>query len=271
MLALDWWWVVPAVAGAGAVVAGGRWMLRARSDRWLAVDAARADLRRAQQAVGERRRAVKVARAEHARLVASRAPGAEVAGSRRALKQAEKDAKAAGADVRARRVHLSVARAEVPAGSALERFPLRRLRAAHDAVTARWMQYETDPARAIAYPAMSDGKVPATAAYLTAARRAQELRPADDGRVTPAEFGAYRDAVTELERAFEIAEHTAHALAAGRNPDAGGWQDAHWQEAAQQVFARSAEAIDKATSAAASAIAAWQSRNGRKQRDDDAS
>src|SRR5690606_37069748 len=148
--------------------------------RRLAFDAARDDLSEAQHRAGERRRAVKLARAEHARLVAertaSRATSADVASARRALQQAERDARAADADVRARRVKLRVARAEIPTASKQERFPLARLNRTHDAITARWMDYETDPAKLIAYPAMSDGKDPATAAFLSASRQALELR-----------------------------------------------------------------------------------------------
>src|SRR5690606_13837400 len=122
---------------------------------------ARHDLAAAQHDAAERRRDVKIARAEHARVVAERAASrvtsAEVASARRALKQAEQNAKSATANVRARRLALSVARAEIPAASQRERYPIVRLRRAHDAVLARWMEYETDPAKQIAYPAMSDG------------------------------------------------------------------------------------------------------------------
>ncbi|GAA1532518.1 hypothetical protein HD600_002000 [Microbacterium ginsengiterrae] len=260
MLAAEWWWVAPTAVGAGAVTAVGVRRGQRRSGRRLALDAARDDLRTAQREVAERRRAVKIARAELARLmaerVASRASAAEVASARRAVKQAEYDAKAAAADVRARRARVGVAQAELPAASRPDRYPLARLRSAHDAVTARWMEYETDPAKLIAYPVMSNGKDPAMAAFLTAARRARDLRPASDAGVTPEEYSAYRDAVADLERAFDVAEHTAKARAAGRNPDAG----VAWQDSAQEMLTRSAEALDKAAGAAASVIAAWAAR-----------
>lgn len=242
-------------------------MTRRPSDRRIAVEAAQHDLKDAQRAVGEHRRAVKIARAEHARMIAergaSRASSTDVASARRALKRADHDVKAAVADVRARRIALSVARAELPASSQRDRYPLVRLRQAHDAVLARWMEYETDPARQIAYPAMSDGKNPATSAFLTTLRTAAEARPAVDAHITAAEYAEYRDAVAALQRAFDIAEHTAKSLAAGRDPQAlGGWQDA-----AQQMLSRSAEAIDKAAGAAASAISEWNARN-RPRKDD---
>lgn len=230
--------------------------------RRLAFDAARDDLSEAQHYAGERRRAVKLARAEHARLVAertaARATSAEVASARRTLQQAERNAKAADAEVRARRVQLKVARAEIPTPSKRERFPVARLNRAHDAITARWMDYETDPAKLIAYPTMSDGKDPATAAFLSAARHAKEVRPEAGTRITTEEFAAYRDAVAQLERTFDVAEHAAKARAEGRDPN----MTPVWQDTAQQMFTRSADAIDKAAGAAASAFASWSARRG---------
>lgn len=268
MLAVEWWWIAPAAAGAGAVTALGVRRSRKSSGRRLALDAARNDLSDAQHEAGQRKRAVKLARAEHARLVAersaSRATSSDVASARRALQQAEREAKAASADVRARRVRVNVARAEIPPASRQERFPLARLNRAHDAITARWMQYETDPARLIAYPVMSNGKDPAMAAFLAAARRARDLRPASESRITTAEFAAYRDAVADLERTFDVAEHTAKERAAGRDPDAG----PAWQDSAHALFNRSAEAIDKAAGAAASAFAAWSARRNPPPRDE---
>jgi hypothetical protein len=261
ILAAEWWWIAPTVVGAGAVTAVGMRRRGSTSGRRLAFDAAREDLKEAQYRAAERRRAVKLARAEHARLVAertaSRATAADVASARRVLKHAEQDARAAAADVRARRVQLTVARAEIPLASKRDRYPVARLHSAHDAITARWMDYETDPARLIAYPTMSDAKDPATAAFLRASRQAQELRPAVGERITTEVFAAYRDAVAQLERTFDVAEHAAKARAAGRDPDAA----PVWQDTAQQVFTRSADVLDKAAGAAASALAAWNARS----------
>ena len=131
---------------------------------------------------------------------------------------------------------------------------MERLQSAHDAVTSRWMRYETDPALQISYPAMTDVKNPATAAYLRAAGHAAEMRRAASGRITAVEFAAYRDAVAELERAFEAAEHAAKVQAGEAPPTAA------WQDAAQDMLSRSAEAIDRAAGAAAAAFSAWTSR-----------
>ena len=76
--------------------------------------------------------------------------------------------------------------------------------AADDAVTARWMQYEPDPARQLAFPAMGDARVPSTAAFLAELKTTRALRPAaPDARITPAQFTAYRDGVARLGRAFD--------------------------------------------------------------------
>lgn len=260
MLLAEWWWIAPAVVGAGAVTVVSMRYRSSTSGRRLAYDAARDDLSEAQNEAAMRRRAVKLARAEHARLVAeraaSRSTSADVASARRALQLAERESRAASADVRARRVHLNVARAEIPAASRTERYPVARLHRAHDAVTARWMEYETDPAKLIAYPAMSNGKEPAMAAFLASARYARDLRPSPTSRITTDEYAAYRDAVAELTRTFDVAEHTAKARAAGRDPDAA----PAWQDSAQEMLSRSAEVLDRAAGAAASAYAAWSAR-----------
>ncbi|GAT72330.1 hypothetical protein [Microbacterium hydrocarbonoxydans] len=256
LLLAEWWWIAPVAAGAGTAGAIGVRRRSRAGGRRLAYDAARHDLRAARQAAAERRVAVKVARADYARVAAERgarrATAEQVAGAKRMLREKERDAKAAAADVRARQVRLNAARAAIPGASAPR--PLERLHAEHDGITARWMRYETDPALQIAYPGMTDVRHPATAAYLRAAGHATELRRTTTGRVTPAEFAAYRDAVAELERAFEAAEHAAR-VQAGEAPPAPAWQDA-----AQDALGRSAEAIGRAAEAAASVIDAWTNR-----------
>ncbi|MFY9713068.1 MAG: hypothetical protein WAK00_06310 [Microbacterium sp.] len=257
LLMAEWWWIAPSAAGVGAIGAMGVRGRGRASGRRLAFDAARQDLKAAKQTATERRLALKVARADLAHVTAQRAAQRatpeQVASAKRMLREAERDAKTAAAEVRARQARLTATRAEIPAASGPR--PLERLRTAHDAVTARWMQYETDAALQIAYPAMTDVKRPATASYLRAAAHAVELRRAATGKVTPAEFAAYRDAVGDLERAFEVAEHAAK-VQAGEAPPAPAWQDA-----AQDVLSRSAEALDRAAGAAASAIAAWTNRS----------
>ena len=265
LLAAEWWWIAPTAVAAGTAGTIG---LRRRSSRMsgrrLEVDAARQDLRTAQRVAAERRIALKVARADLARVTAERAAqratAEQVAGARRMLRERERDAKAASADVRVRQVRLNAARAAVPTAS--EPGPLERLHATHDAVMVRWMRYETDPALQIAYPAMTDVKLPATAAYLRASGHAAEMRRAASGKVTPADFAAYRDAVAELERAFEAAEHAAR-VAAGEAPSSAAWQDT-----AQDMLSRSAEAIDRAATAAAAALSSWTSRRKPRKPDD---
>ena len=90
---------------------------------------------------------------------------------------------------------------------------LQRLFDAHDAVTSRWLEYELDVAKLIAFPAMSDGRQPLTAAFLRAKRKADGLRPASPkARVGKDELAEYRDAVNEYEAAFDIAERDARRL-----------------------------------------------------------
>ncbi|MEV8274335.1 hypothetical protein [Microbacterium sp. NPDC077184] len=90
---------------------------------------------------------------------------------------------------------------------------LERLFATHDDITARWLDYELDVAKMIAYPAMSDGRQPLTAAFLRAKRRADHLRPDGlDARISAEELREYREAVTEFEVAFDLAERDARRL-----------------------------------------------------------
>lgn len=259
------WWIAPVIVGAGAVIVLGARRGAAAGGRRLGYDAARLDLQAAQRVATEARLAVRVARAELAGRVAGRAAGSahpvEVSDARRALRDAEAGAKAASAAVRARRAQVDAARADLALNADPHRRPLPRAIAAHDAVVARWMAYETDPAKLIAYPTIGDAGDPSTAAFLLALDEARQARPDPARRIAPAEFGAYRDAVTRLERAFDTAERDARARAEGRDPErerasrATGWQDT-----AQQVISMSADALDRAADAAASAIAAWNAR-----------
>ena len=257
LLAVELWWIAPVAAGGAVAGAVGFRRRSTKSGRRLEYDAARHDLKAAQQAVVQRRMAVKLARADVARISAERsarrATPEQVAGAKRMLRAKEHDAKAANADVRAKQVRLSAARAAIPAASAPR--PLERLQAQHDAIVVRWMRYETDAGLQIAYPAMTDVKQPATAEYLRAAGNAVEARRAATGRVSPTDYAAYRDAVADLERAFEAAEHSAR-VQAGEAPQ----PSSAWQDAAQDMISRSTDAIDRAAGAAASALAAWNAR-----------
>ena len=90
---------------------------------------------------------------------------------------------------------------------------LERLFSEHDEITARWLDYELDVAKLIAFPAMSDGRQPLVAAFLRAKKTADALRPdAADARVTEQQVSEYLDAVGAYAVAFEIAERDARRL-----------------------------------------------------------
>lgn len=219
----------------------------------LGYDAARLELRQAQVAARTAADAVRVARADSARIAAeraaSRADSAAVASARRALRDAQLASKAAMARVKAGRVRVTAERSALGSATVL---PLDRLRARHDAVLARWMQYETDPARAIAYPAMSDGRAPHTAVFLTAVERARDRRPPNEGvRATASDFDSYRRAVEDLERSFDTAERAAR----GENVQPDQLPDALW-DVARTVMEKSSEAVGRT----ADLFHSWNSR-----------
>ena len=90
---------------------------------------------------------------------------------------------------------------------------LERLFREHDEITARWLDYELDVAKMIAYPAMSDGRQPLTAAFLRANKAADALRPASaEAHLSERQVGEYLDAVGTYAVAFEIAEKDARRL-----------------------------------------------------------
>ncbi len=90
---------------------------------------------------------------------------------------------------------------------------LEKLFAEHDEITARWLDYELDVAKLIAFPAMSDGRQPLTAAFLRAKKIADTLRPASsDAKVSETEIAEYLDAVGNYSVAFEVAERDARRL-----------------------------------------------------------
>ena len=90
---------------------------------------------------------------------------------------------------------------------------LERLFAEHDEITARWLDYELDVAKLIAFPAMSDGRQPLVAAFLRAKKTADALRPVSaEASVTEQQVSEYLDAVGAYAVAFEIAEKDARRL-----------------------------------------------------------
>lgn len=259
-------WIVPAVIGGGAAAWFGLRGQGTSRARRLAYDASRVALHSARQDATAARISVRVARAELARALAERsagqADGSDIARARRALDAAQRETRLATATLRARRATLTADRAALATRSTdPSQLPLGRVMASDDALTARWMDYETDAAKVIAFPAMSDARVPTTAAFLTAHRTARALRPASaTARITPAQFGAYRDAVARMIPAFEVAEAEAWRLAraagsapAGPGPDTA--QQPAWMLSAQEiaqnltqtVLIRGAEVLARAT------------------------
>lgn len=90
---------------------------------------------------------------------------------------------------------------------------LERLFTEHDEITARWLDYELDVAKLIAFPAMSDGRQPLTAAFLRAKKTADALRPASsEKKISEQRITEYLDAVGNYAVAFEIAERDARRL-----------------------------------------------------------
>ncbi len=97
-----------------------------------------------------------------------------------------------------------------PGSAAATKTQLERLFAAHDDLLHRWLEYELDVAKLIAFPAMSDGRQPLTAAFLRAKKVADGLRPASvTEKIDAAELAAYREALADAEVAFDIAEQDA--------------------------------------------------------------
>lgn len=87
-----------------------------------------------------------------------------------------------------------------------------RVVAAQDEVTHRWLEYELDATKLLTYPAMSDGRQPLTAAFLRAKRAADKLRPDEGETLSPERLKEYRDAVTDYEVAFDVAERDARRV-----------------------------------------------------------
>ncbi|GAA1467090.1 hypothetical protein [Microbacterium thalassium] len=257
-----WWWVGPTAIGLGAVGYGVISAPRRRARR-LELDAAR-------QEVGTAYNALIAARAHEreakARLQAAQTqPGVVVPGlpsvaqARGELQAAKAEHRTATLTLRAKRSGVKSARAHLHAATGETELPVARLLRRHDSVTARWMEYETDVAKRIAFPQMSDARHPLTGTFLTMQQQALELRPESARtRMTPEQFLRYRDAVAAVETSFAAAEQDAwrEARASGAVPPAPERdQVAPWATVAQQVVSLSAEAIAQAAEAAADALA----------------
>lgn len=104
----------------------------------------------------------------------------------------------------------SAAEVEAPSQSLADQ--LDDLRAVHDEVTHRWLDYELDVAKLIAFPSMSDGRDPLTAGFLRAKKVADRARPADSVKPSADQVREYRRAVTDFEVAFDLAEREARRV-----------------------------------------------------------
>lgn len=209
-----WWWAAPAAVGLGGVSYGALTAGRRRARR-VEVDAARQEVTAAHAAIIMARAN---ARAAHARMLTAQAdtgtwlPGfLSAPEAYRELQAAKRAQRAAVTTLRAKRMAVSAARARMAAATRdPSAAPLTALMSRHDAVTARWLDYETDVAKLIAFPQMTDARHPSTAAFLVRRAQASDLRPPSArARITPAEFVAYRDAVGALEASFAVAEQDA--------------------------------------------------------------
>src|SRR5690242_4636 len=104
------WWIVPVTTGAGVIAVLGLRHQRTVDARRLEYDAARLELHDARAHAWSTRSALKLARAELMRVQAERAAGRgsgpEVAAARHGLTIAQRDVRAAAADVRMRRMRV---------------------------------------------------------------------------------------------------------------------------------------------------------------------
>jgi hypothetical protein len=201
-----WWWIAPAAAGAGAVTYAG-FTAKGRRARRLELDAARHEEAAAYRALIHARAMVRTARADHlAERSRTGMLSPESVESWRGVQAAKRAHKSATLELRAIRARVRAAADHYSASSRADPLPVDKLRAAHDAITSRWLPYEVDAAKAISYPGMTDARQPATLAFLRAQREAQRLRPPAGQPVSPQEYIDYRDAVRALEAAFAEAE-----------------------------------------------------------------
>jgi hypothetical protein len=241
------WWLVPSAVALGATGAVALRRVRRRDPRRLALLASQHDVGEARRLATRRRAELKVARAEYRRMVTERnykrETGVDLSGARRIVRDAERAVRAADAGVRSAYAKRSAARQELPLIKDPEKYPLARVKAQHDSVLRRWLDYETDPAMAIAYPGMTDGSVPAAGEFLVASQRAGWLRPLKDTKIKPEDYSRYRDAVNDLEAAFERAELAVRGVTGGKTTSG-------WQGSAQHLIERSAEAIERVADAA---------------------
>lgn len=203
----SWWWVAPAAAGAGAAAYTGLTTRRRRARR-LELDAARHQESQAYRALVAAKAQVRTA---HADVLTTRSHAAPpiAAEARRRLQAAKQTEKHASLELRASRSRVKAGYAQYRAASTSDPLPIDRMYAVHDAVNARWLSYETDVDKALAFPQLTDTRHPSTVVFLRAQREALAKRPTLRERVTPAQYAEYRDAVRALETALIAAERQA--------------------------------------------------------------
>ena len=209
----SWWWAAPVAAGAGAAGYRAVTTTRRRARR-LELDAARHEERLALRTLLSARADSRAAKGDLLAAKARRdAPASVLAEARRRSAAARDREWSASLNLRAARSRIRAAQVLYQTRTSDGPLPIDVLVARQDAVTARWLAYETDPAKALSFPQMLDAQHPATLAFLRAQRDAQELRSAATGdRVTPTTYLAYRNAVDAAEAAFEVAERDALGL-----------------------------------------------------------
>lgn len=185
-----WWLVFPLMGVMGMIGSAWERGARRRHKRRLEILQAKGEIRAAQAAARGRP------------LIGVTLPGAKA--PKDPLAQRVEDTVAAG---------MGTAPRTATASSSASVTPLHKLLAAHDAVTKRWLEYELDVAKIIAFPAMSDGRQPLTAAFLRAKKVADRLRPeSETAKLSKEQFAEYRNAATDYEVAFDLAEREARRI-----------------------------------------------------------
>ena len=88
---------------------------------------------------------------------------------------------------------------------------LKRLTALHNRTDQRWLGYETDVAKLLDFPMMTDMRDPLTIAFHKARQRADFVRPELPGDIVEDRDAQldYREAVSDYVTAFDVAEAEA--------------------------------------------------------------
>jgi hypothetical protein len=206
----SWWWIAPTAAAAGAAGYSAATTNRRRARR-LELDAARHEERHAYRALQSAKVEARVAKGNVLAAKAQRgAPLSAVTDARRRFALARDAERSALMGLRASRSLLKATLLRYRSAPRDAPLPIAELFARHDAVTARWLAYETDAGKALSFPQMLDAQHPSTLAFLRAQRDAQTLRAAaSQSRVSPQTYLAYRDAVRDAESTFAAAEADA--------------------------------------------------------------